>query len=251
MRYLLIAYFALFAPVMALGDEIKGSACYRFSDQESISAARDIALSMAKRNALESYIVFVETSSIVENATLKNDLISSITAGLLKNIRISSESEDLNKREVCRQITADVEPLEIKQHTAATVSAFRREQGNTPTGLPENQVYRILKVARTSLSRNAHTVGYNGFDAYGFGDDNGYCEAGKDCILVYARCKSSTSFTSVDSEPGVMITWYDKDGIPDSILKGRRGCQSRGDIHKYYLQLPPAGYSWKLELISG
>ena len=42
-------------PFVIGGEVITGKGCYRFSDQESISVAREIALSMAKRDALEGY----------------------------------------------------------------------------------------------------------------------------------------------------------------------------------------------------
>ena len=64
---------------------ITGKACYRFSDQESIQTARDIALSMAKRDALEGTEVYVNATSTVENNTVRNQIIQSVSGALLKN----------------------------------------------------------------------------------------------------------------------------------------------------------------------
>ena len=76
------------APLLIGGEIIVGKACYRFSDHESIATARDIALSMAKREALEGYSVFVNATTTVENYTMKNNLITSITAANLNNLKI-------------------------------------------------------------------------------------------------------------------------------------------------------------------
>ena len=79
------------APLVIGGEIITGKACYRFSDQESIAAARDIALAMAKREALEGYSVFVNATTTVENYTMKNNLITSITAANLNNLKITKK----------------------------------------------------------------------------------------------------------------------------------------------------------------
>jgi hypothetical protein len=67
-NFLIIALLVLLYPITAFGAEtIIGYACYRYSDNESINSARDIALSMAKRESLEKYQVFVASKSTVEN----------------------------------------------------------------------------------------------------------------------------------------------------------------------------------------
>ena len=101
--FLLPFLVGVFQVTIVIGSEvITGKGCYRFSDQESIAAARDIALAMAKREALEGYSVFVNATTTVENYTMKNNLITSITAANLNNLKITKKSENLAKREVCR-----------------------------------------------------------------------------------------------------------------------------------------------------
>ena len=109
MKKFIIGLILLISSIGPLSAEtITGSACYRFSDNESIAAARDIALSMAKRDALEGYSVFVDSKKTVENTVLKKDFTSISTAGQLKNLKVTAKSEDLQKREVCRTIKAEV-----------------------------------------------------------------------------------------------------------------------------------------------
>ena len=138
------------APLLIGGEIIKGKACYRFSDQESIAAARDIALAMAKREALEGYSVFVNATTTVENYTMKNNLITSITAANLNNLKITKKSENLAKREVCRAIQAEVDPIEIKEQVYKRVSMPNMASGkintNFPTGLWESKYVKWLKV---------------------------------------------------------------------------------------------------------
>ena len=118
MKYLILSIYFTFSIVLSgnlLAETIRGKACYRFSDSESITAARDIALSMAKREALESYAVFVKATTNIENFTVKNDLITSISASILKNMVVVSKSENFGKREICREIRAEVEGINVRE----------------------------------------------------------------------------------------------------------------------------------------
>jgi len=204
----IIAFLFFFSNLHA--EIITGSACYRYSDNESINVARDIALSMAKRSALEGYAIFVESTATVENQVLKNDLISSLTAGLLKNLRITDKTEDLQKKEICRVITADVEPIEIKQRVISKINTFRRKHSNFQTGLPESDKLKVLKVQEGTCG-----------DKYNSGN----------CLMIIARCKYYNTRI-------MRITYYDKDGIPSGMDKSDKFCDDIGDIKVFYLRLP-------------
>ena len=80
----ILALLILAIPSVSIAETIKGYTCYRYSDRESISVARDIALAMAKRDALEGYAVFVESTSTVRNATMINDIITGLAIGFNK-----------------------------------------------------------------------------------------------------------------------------------------------------------------------
>ena len=105
---------------------VKGSECYRFSDSESIKVAREIALSMAKREALESYEVFISSTSAVENYTVKNDIIMNLSMGILKNVKVVDKSENLEQRNICRSITAQISPIEMKETIQTKVNLQRK-----------------------------------------------------------------------------------------------------------------------------
>ena len=108
-------FLLLVANISLASEIISGRACYRFSDQESIQTARGIALSMAKRNALEGHAVFVRAASRVDNFSLKDDQIQTLAAGVLKNLRVTGKEEDLGRREICRAIAAEVDPEALEK----------------------------------------------------------------------------------------------------------------------------------------
>ena len=198
-------------------ETIRGKACYSFSDNESIAAARDIVFSMAKRDALEGYSVFVESSSTVENFALKNDLIASITAGFLKNIKVVNQSEDLRKREVCKSITAEVDEIAIKQNIVAKVNIFRRERMNFPTGLPENRYIKVLKMEGSYTKTNFF-------------------------MSITAICKKYNPFVKV------RVTFYDSNGIPSGSRKKSARCSDVGDIVVFSLPLGDGSANFKIDL---
>ena len=194
-------------------EEIKGKSCYHYSDNEALNSAREIAISMAKRDALEGYAVFVNSTSTVENFTLKNDLITSLTGGLLKNLKIVEKNEDLNKRKICVKIRADVEPIVIKEQITSKINAFVRKKRNIPTGLPENDVFRVLK----SFTEGIY-------------------------LKWITECK-------LEGCAEIRVFYYDKGGIPIKSYRSRLVCGRKGDIETFKIDLPKEkkhkSYSWE------
>jgi len=221
----LIGALAALLPVLARAEPIPGRACYHYSDNESIIVARDIALSLAKRNALESYIVFVQSTGAVENFALKNDLITSLAGGFLHDLQVTEESEDPAKREVCRAIRANVEPLEIKQQTIAQINIFKRERDKKPTGLPESNLLRMVKLEE--------------------GDCEGKFRESSKCFVATTVCKGE------GIAKGPRITLYDKDGVPDSTREDSpKNCSSSGNVLKFHLPRPPAAFTFRIDIPS-
>jgi hypothetical protein len=221
---------ALIPPArLEAAETISGQACYRFSDNESIAAARDIALSLAKRDALERYAVFVDSTTTVENAALKNDLITSLTGAVFRNLTIADQREDSQGREVCRSIVAEVEPVEVKSQVVAKINAFMIRSANVDTGLPENKLVKILKVEHRPCKETTNSIFREG-----------------KCVRIVGQCKAINSY----SRDFVRITWYDSDGIPDnSYSEGDRWCRGNvGDIFHVGLPLPPPEFTYSIDL---
>jgi len=93
-------------------DEITGSYCYSYGDSESKIEARKQAYSLAIRNAIESYNIYVISTSSVKNGILKDNIINSISATYLKNIQILELTE--NYQMICYKIKAVVSERDIK-----------------------------------------------------------------------------------------------------------------------------------------
>jgi len=207
----------LLAGVANAAETIKGHACYHYSDNESINAARDIALSMAKREALESYSVFVESTSTVENYVLKNDLISSLTAAVLKNLKVIGKSEDTKNRKVCRTIQAKIEPLDVKNEIETKIKVYKRKKANFPSGLPEDENVKVLKVKEKKI-------------------------AGDMTLVITVWCKKGSSVWGE-----AMFTEYEKDGIPSRTENKVHRCRNVGEVFTWWFKIhPPMTYDYKL-----
>jgi hypothetical protein len=139
----LLVFFILLIPVLLFADEtIRGHYCYTYGDSESLKEARELTRTLAIRNAIESYSVFVNASVTVTNFTASNDLIQMLSTGQLKNIAVESHTE--KDRTVCDIITAKVSPLEFEQ--VIKKEALRINNKVESTGIASNGCLKILSI---------------------------------------------------------------------------------------------------------
>jgi len=212
-------------PLLIGGEVITGKGCYRFSDQESISVAREIALSMAKRDALEGYAVFVNATATVDNYVLKNSIISSVSASVLNNMKTTSKKENLEKREVCREISAVVEEIEVKKEITSRIRLSQKKKNlNFDTGLHEDKNIKVLKIKQKK-------------DKYG------------DFIEMRVLCKRENPEYNrkwFDNKVGKHnVMYFDEDGIPvESINYGFR-CDQKNNVDRSKFYLPGSGHSYE------
>ena len=205
-------------PFVIGGEVITGKGCYRFSDQESISVAREIALSMAKRDALEGYAVFVNATATVDNYVLKNSIISSVSASVLNNMKITNKKENLEKREVCREISAVVEEIEVKKEITSRIRLSQKKKNiNFDTGLHEDENIKVLKIKQKK-------------NKYG------------DFIEMRALCKRAPAY------PGYYyaefnIMYFEEDGIPLVQIPHNFYCTRKNHIAREKFYLPGSGPS--------
>lgn len=109
----LLLFIALFEASISFGDEtILGHYCYTYGDSESLQQARNTTRALAIRNAIESYRVFVESTSVAKDLTLTKDLVQIISAGYLRNVKVIEHRE--NGRTICDTIQASISPAEIE-----------------------------------------------------------------------------------------------------------------------------------------
>ena len=101
-------------------EAVQGKACYSYGDEETPSMAKSKAEARARERAVSGYRVWVESSSKVMNFQLQEDLIQTISAGMLHKVSIDKEVWD--GRKICIEISAEIDPQEID-------TEVRRRQG--------------------------------------------------------------------------------------------------------------------------
>ncbi|MBN2416542.1 hypothetical protein JXO52_11910 [bacterium] len=110
----LTALLLVLLPISSLlaQDTITGTYSYTYGDSESLVEARQTCKDLALREAIESYSVFVQSSTDVENYQLKSDIITTISGGNLKNVTVIDQKEE--GRKITMTVSAEVDPEEIK-----------------------------------------------------------------------------------------------------------------------------------------
>ena len=110
--FVLLAFFLLGSlPLLGWAEsseEVKGRYCYTYGDEETPAQGKKKALALARERAVENHQVFISSKTSIENFQLKEDLIQSVSAGMLQNVTIQEETEE--GRIVCVGIVAKIEP---------------------------------------------------------------------------------------------------------------------------------------------
>jgi tetratricopeptide (TPR) repeat protein len=113
LKVIIASSMFLFASISANADDlIRGKYCYTYGDSESLKDARDITKTLAIKNALESYKVFVPSTTKINNFTLTDDMVQTLSAGYLRDVKVLHHSE--NGRTICDTVTATVKPRDIE-----------------------------------------------------------------------------------------------------------------------------------------
>jgi hypothetical protein len=94
------------------------------------------------RNAIESYRVFIESSTKVKNFSLTNDLVQLIGSGYLKNIKVLEYTEQ--GRTICEKISGTVVPEQIEKVLKREVE--KRTRKVEEKGIDNNGYLKILRV---------------------------------------------------------------------------------------------------------
>ena len=106
-----IFFFLASAPLVGWAgssEEVNGRYCYTYGDEETPAQGKKKALAKARERAVENHQVFISSKTSIENFQLKEDLIQSVSAGMLKNVTIQEETEE--GRILCVRIVAHIEP---------------------------------------------------------------------------------------------------------------------------------------------
>jgi hypothetical protein len=90
---------------------VQGKACYSFGDEETPIMAKKKAEALARERAVSGYRVWVESSSKVKDFQLQEDLIQTISAGMLH--RVAIDEEEWEGRQICIALSAEIDPQDI------------------------------------------------------------------------------------------------------------------------------------------
>ncbi|MGD0283253.1 MAG: hypothetical protein ABSB95_12930 [Dissulfurispiraceae bacterium] len=143
---LLVVPYCAFA-----GEHVQGHACYTYGDNESRVAAKQTVVELAKRNAIESYLTYIQSSSLVTNGELTKDTVASLSAATaLKNMKIIDDQE--KGRELCVTIEGMVEPSDIKELIAAKQSETEKMERVDKFGANIDWVKNVVTVKGTGAA---------------------------------------------------------------------------------------------------
>jgi len=107
---LCIATFA--SSVLAVEDwvEVRGEESYTYGDSESLVAAKEKTRGLAIRRAIESYVLFVQATSTIQDFQVVSDLIQTIASGYLHDLQVEQQQVG---RTIYVKVRAYVVPSEI------------------------------------------------------------------------------------------------------------------------------------------
>ncbi len=154
-RTIVILLILFISGSTAFGSEvIYGEYTYTYGDSESLVAAKQKCMSLALRDAVESYFSFIQSYTEIENYQLKQDLIRSVAYGYARNTKVIEER--INGRTIQYKIMTEVEPRQIKELLKETKFTTPRE-----TIISENKwiaiinVYQVGRIVNVVYQHNA------------------------------------------------------------------------------------------------
>ena len=125
---------------------LEGEYSYTYGDNETVVEAKNISFKMALRNAIESYKIFILSTSTVKNFRLINDLIQVISSGYLEDIKIISQK--IEGRSVTTKVQAYVVPKDIQNIIENKVKSTV-EKGVTT--IDSNECIEVLSVIKGNI----------------------------------------------------------------------------------------------------
>jgi hypothetical protein len=128
------------AHIQAL-ENVRGAGCYAFGDNETPAQAKRTAMAMAQEQAVRNHRVYVESTSTVRNFQLEDDLIHTVSAGMLQQIRV--EKEEKKGQEICITVTAKLSPVSFEDLIRQRANAKEVAQVAQTPLMPQSQGYGL------------------------------------------------------------------------------------------------------------
>jgi hypothetical protein len=117
---------------------VRGTYSYTYGDSETLVQARQTCRNLAVRDAIESYYLFVESTTTVENSQTKEDIVNSIAAAGVQNLKTVDQKEE--GRTISMTLEGTVNPEQVRQLVAQ--KSAQTKTGSQPAvtaGTPAGQ----------------------------------------------------------------------------------------------------------------
>jgi hypothetical protein len=197
---------------------LEGEYTYKWGDNETVLIAKSLCYNMALRNMVESYQIFVASTTDIHNYEVRNDLIQTLSAGFLEDLTIVEERVEKEKNIAYYKLRAYVQPVEFKRVLQQQVK--RKLNLYKPKPVSENESLIILK--------EWENIGANL------------------SICVIAQAKKDQGYGHYIP---IRVTYYDREGVPIDGEKGliNLGRFGKGEVRRGCVQLS----KWRLLINTG
>jgi len=155
----IILFVLLVASSLLAQDMIKGTYSYTYGDSESLVEARQTCKDLALRQAIESYAIFIESSTKVQDFQLKEDIIETISAGYLTHIKILEQNEE------GRNITMTVEAMVDSSAVQSVIANQVNQQGTTQISEGDTSE-EVVQDVQTEEAEDLSSESESPFSAY-------------------------------------------------------------------------------------
>ena len=137
---------------------VEGRGCHVFGDDQTPDAARNAALSEAKRRAVGSFRTRVRAQTDVRDFEVESDRARAVVAGALSNVEVLTVTEE--GRKVCAKIRGQLDPEEVRAALdAATQAAAGRDHEIDPAALTGDARCRAYLPARVRMTQSLAAIG--------------------------------------------------------------------------------------------
>ena len=122
-------------------EDVQGSGCYRFGDEETPAKARRAAMALAQEEAVRRHRVFVEASTRVKNFQLDEDVVRTASAAFLQDVVV--EKEERKNQEICVTISAKMSPISAEEMLRQKIAAKEISQKVESALIPRKQAFGL------------------------------------------------------------------------------------------------------------
>lgn len=239
---LLLSLVLLLYPFLIIATDrvlLEGEYSYTYGDNETVVEAKNISFKMALRNTIESYKIFILSTSTVKNFRLLNDLIQVISSGYLEDIKIISQK--IEGRSVTTKVQAYVVPKDIQNIIENKVKSTVKKGVTT---IDSNECIEVLSVIKGDIFDQLLADESSNRNPFVFNDG----EVRRVKVIIKSLCVINHSTDNPLHHVGINL--FDKMGNPIAgYSKPPNAKMIPGQIGTVLFNLPENAKSYKVFLV--